>query len=114
VTRRLWYLAAMSNFLPADWKESLKQVAEWLDAAGRAADQRERAFAERFPPASGSSRSEPDTSRLRELTARMRALESAAGEADEFALAEETQLRERVERSESLRLRLAERVGKAA
>jgi hypothetical protein len=42
----------------------------------------------------------------------MRALEESAAQAEAAAVAEETQLRQRVERSESLRLRLAERVGR--
>jgi hypothetical protein len=104
----------MSNFLPPDWKDVLRQAGDWLGDAGRTADQRERDFAERFPETPTAPRSEIDTARLRELAARMRALEAAAAEAEAAAVAEETQLRQRVERSESLRLRLAERSGRGA
>ena len=100
----------MSNFLPPDWKDVLGQVGAWLDEAGRGADQRERDFAERFPATPAAPSPEPDTSRLRELAARMRALEASAAEAEDAALGEETELRQRVERSESLRLQLAERL----
>jgi hypothetical protein len=100
----------MSNFLPPDWKDVLRRIGDWLEDAGRTAEAREREFAERFPQAPSEPRPEPDTSRLRELAARMRALEASAAEAEAAAVGEETQLRQRVERSESIRLRLAARI----
>jgi hypothetical protein len=107
---RPWYLAGMSNFLPSDWKDVLGQVGAWFDEAGRTADRRERDFAERFPATPAEPRTELDTARLSELAARMRSLQASAAEAEEAAVGEETQLRKRVERSETLRLRLAERL----
>jgi hypothetical protein len=100
----------MSNFLPSNWKDVLRQIGSWLEDAGRTAEERERDFAERFPATPAAPSPEPDTSRLRELAARMRALEASAAEAEGAALGEETELRQRVERSESLRLRLANRL----
>ena len=101
----------MSNFLPSDWKDVLRQIGSWLDEAGRTAEVRERDFAERFPATPAVPRPELDTAQLGELAARMRSLEASAAEAEGTAVAEETQLRQRVERSETLRLRLAERLG---
>ena len=97
----------MSNFLPADWKDVLGQIGVWLEDAGRTAEQRERDFAERIPAIPAEPRPDLDAARLSDLAARMRSLQTAAAEAEDAAVGEETQLRQRVERSESLRLRLA-------
>jgi hypothetical protein len=103
----------MSNFLPSDWKDVLGQIGVWLDDTGRTADQRERDFAERFPATPAEPRPELDAARLNELAARMRSLQESAAEAEGAAVGEETQLWQRVERSETLRLRLAERLRSA-
>lgn len=101
----------MATVLPADWQDILNRVRGWLETTLADADQREASFRERFiaeeppdaPPEFPSS----------DLASKMRALEVATRPADEAALASEEELRQCIERSESLRLRLATRVGRA-
>jgi hypothetical protein len=104
----------MTPFLPTDWKDVLRRVDSWLTQTAESAAQRERAFEERFRGA-GIPACQPESKEdsLPPLAAKMTPLKSLADEAEVAAVLEETALRERVQRSESLRLKLAERVGRA-
>jgi hypothetical protein len=104
----------MPTALPADWQDIVARVSGWLDGAAAQLDRHESEFAARFPIREGapidiSSLDE----RVRELPRRLAPLETAVQEADAAALESETALRNLARGSETLRLRLAEWVGRA-
>jgi hypothetical protein len=105
---------AMTPFLPTDWKDVLRRVDTWLTQTAESAAQREREFEEHFRGAGiPACQSEGRQECLPHVAAKMTPLKALADDAEAAAVLEETALRERVQRSESLRLKLAERVGRA-
>lgn len=101
----------MATVLPPEWKSTLTSFNEWLNQTSVELDARDRAFRDRFPveterpAANGITEREPRLAGP-EFEAVVQAAETEALEAD-------AALRGLVGRAESLRLRLAEGVGRA-
>jgi hypothetical protein len=104
----------MAHVLPPDWQDVVTRVSGWLADATSELDRHEKEFVLRFP---GAALPPADTSalaeRLAELPRRLAPLEAAITEADGAASAAEAGLRDVARGSETLRLRLADRVGRA-
>jgi hypothetical protein len=104
----------MAQVLPPDWQDVVNRVSSWLADATLELDRHEKEFVSRF---AADALTLADTSalasRLADLPRRLAPLEAATTEADSAASASESALRELARRSETLRLRLAERVGRA-
>lgn len=104
----------MAHALPADWQDVISRVSGWLAIATTQLDQHESEFVLRFPIVEMAP---SDTSaldgRLTELPRLLAPIDAAAAEADAAACEPETALRQVARRSETLRLRLAEKVGRA-
>jgi hypothetical protein len=104
----------MPTVLPPDWQDIVARVSDWLDGAAAQLDRHETEFSSRFPAREASP---VDTSaleeRVRELPRQLAPLETAVQEADAAALESDTALRNLARGSETLRLRLAEWVGRA-
>jgi hypothetical protein len=104
----------MPHALPADWQDVVARVSDWLDDQSAQLDRRENAFLLRFPlteaPLTDSS---PLEGRIRALPAQLTPLESIVHVADAATGEPETALRDLARASESLRLRLADWVGRA-
>jgi hypothetical protein len=104
----------MAHVLPPDWQDVVTRVSRWLVDATLELDRHEKEFVARFPAAELTP---ADTSaladRLADLPRRLAPLEAATTEADGGAIASESALRDLTRRSETLRLRLAEWVGRA-
>jgi len=101
--------------IPSDWHDIVQRVSSWLDDASARRDRHESEFILRFPsdaevkPTSNAHLAE----RLAELPRTLEPLEALARETDELAAAAESELRSQARSSETLRLRLAEWVGRA-
>ena len=104
----------MAHALPPDWQDVVTRVSGWLAGASTQLDRHENEFLLRFPTSDMSS---ADTSaladRLAELPRQLAPLESAVADADAAARESEMALRDLARGSETLRLRLAEWVGRA-
>jgi hypothetical protein len=104
----------MPHVLPDDWQDVVTRVSSWLDDATVQLDRHENEFLLRFPT---NETPPPDTSslaeRLRELPRQLTPLEAVALEAEAASRESEAGLRDLARGSETLRLRLAEWVGRA-
>ncbi len=105
----------MPHVLPADWQDVVRRVSGWLDDATTKLDRHENEFLLRFPTDGVAKPPEPSSlaDRLRELPRLMQPLDAIAAEADAAGRESETTLRDLARGSESLRLRLADWVGRA-
>src|SRR5687768_16059221 len=101
----------MATILPSNWREMLERVRSWLEHTAAEADRRQEDFRDRCECAVGLPSMGETTMHGRELLLKMQPLDAAAAEADAAAEACEGGLREMTQRSETLRRRLAERVG---
>ncbi len=105
----------MPHVLPADWQDVVRRVSGWLDDATTKLDGHENAFLLRFPTDGATKQPENSSlsERLRDLPRLMQPLDALAAEADAGSQESETALRDLAHGSESLRLRLADWVGRA-
>jgi hypothetical protein len=104
----------MAHILPPDWQDVVNRVSSWLEDATSELERHEKEFVLRFPaaelpPADTSALAD----RLADLPRRLAPLEAATAETDGTANSSEAALRDLARRSETLRLRLAERAGRA-
>lgn len=105
----------MPHVLPPDWQDVVRRVSGWLDDACVKLDRHETEFQTKFalPAAPPTLDADALVARLRELPKKLEPLEATAAAADSIANEADEPLRDLARRSQTLRLRLAEGIGRA-
>lgn len=105
----------MPHAIPSDWHDVVHRVSAWLEDATSRLDRHESDFTLRFPtpenpPATGNK---DFADRLSALPRKLEPIDALGQDADAAAHEAEGVLRDLARRSETLRLRLADWVGRA-